>query len=648
MKKNERMDRKVFLLGLDGLPPETFRRFLLQGHMPHFTRLLERASVFDVVPTLPATTAPGWLTIASGAYPSTIGVENILLPTPGETPDKVRNGFASEWSHAEYIWETLDRFSRNAIVLKYPGSWPPRKGNFVQVDGAGGYADITCQFDALLSYAYTSSQRPDDESSAADAIFPDGYQDHWRIDTGQTQGVEKIVVRDPIGWVGLPEHVELVFEFVFHVRERGKQLQRNMHALAFRDNTQSKQACLLLSPSKNVPTDAILLHQNEWSRWVFVERTNDAYAHRFRLLALDLEQRLFHLYQTEGHCLDGFTKPQELAGELLQHVGPPVEWTGTYDLMNGLIDLETQFEIYAQHTKWMIDTIKFLGTSRPWHGFFTHWHVIEYAHHLIGASLHPEHPLHQPANVSRDLDFLSRVYSLADSLLEAVEAVIDDQTLLVIGSDHGHDLVHSIFYINQFLKRHGWLTTKQHAGRQVIDWAHSVAYALFPGCILLNRVGRWSEGIVQEKDSDAIVQDITEALKGLVDSRTGRHPIKVILMREELRAFGQMGPQAPDLFFCMERGYEPATRLHSDIQSEFEIAIPYKEVTSGHGSFFPLSPSARTLAILAGPADYPFLNNPYPISVMDLAPTMTAFLGIPMPRHCQGHAITPYSSGETL
>lgn len=630
--------RKTFLLGIDGLPPAVFQRFVAEGRMPCFARLLERAALIDLVPTLPALTAPRWLTIASGAYPCTIGVANILLPIHGEAPSMIENGFDSRQSRAEYLWETLDRHGLRAIVLKYPGSWPPRRGNFIQVDGAGGYADISCRFEVAPSQAYVASDSGSVVDTSVELLFPTGYEAHWRTDTGPAKGLVEVVTRDPLGWRGISGDAKLVFEFALHIEQPGRRTRWVTHGLAYWYNG---EAWLILSPNKDVKINSIRLRPGEWSDWIYADSSDGPYAYRFKLLGLDLDRRDFHLYRTQGHRLDGFTCPTELGDELIRETGPMVEWTGTYDLMNGLVDLETQFEIYEQHTNWMAEIIRYLGGTWPWHGFFTQWHVIEYAHHLVGASLHPEHPLHQQENVARDLDFLGRVYSLADRLLGAVEDVIDNQTLLVVASDHGHDLVHTIFYVNHFLRRHGWLVTTMQNSRTSIDWSQTAAYGLFPGCIYLNLAERWPGGIIKESDAGSLASAIAEAFRDLVDPRTGWHPIKLVLNREEMAVFGQAGDRSPDLFFCMERGYEPATRIRDGVhaETEFELTVPYKEVTSGHGSFFPPSLSVRTLGLLAGPGIHPGSCSGYPVSVMDLAPTMAKFLGVRAPRQYAGHAI---------
>jgi predicted AlkP superfamily phosphohydrolase/phosphomutase len=555
----------------------------------------------------------------------------------------VVNGFDRSLVKGEYLWDAMDRQGLPAIVLKYPGSWPPRPGKFLQVDGAGGYADITCRFDAARSAAYVSGRPRPSGPDAPSVLFPSGYETHWRTHAGPKEGIVEVTLRDPKGWRNVPADFVPAWELVVPIERIHTRARQVLHGLA---GCIEGKATVILSPSKDASGTVRLTLERPWTDWIDGgEETRAPF--RLKLIWLNVPNRRLWLYRTAAHLSMGFTQPPELAEELVRQVGPVSEWTGAYDLLNGLVDFETQLEIYRQHTDWMANAIRWLGQERAWSGFFTHWHVVEYAHHLIGASLSTDHPLHPHATAARDADWLGRVYAMADDLLGAVESVIDDETLLVVASDHGHDLVHTSFFVNQFLRRNGWLTTVVREGREEIDWSRSVAYGLFPGLVRLNLSARWSGGILSAREGARVAQEITQGLRALRDVRTGQHPVKLVLDRDDLATFGQSGDLAPDLFFCLDRGYETATRLYSGASGErdFEVTTPYREVTSGHGSFFPGGASARTMVVFAGariePAD---LLRPI-VSAVDVAPTMAAFLGIEAPVPCDGRsALRPVAS----
>lgn len=617
---------RVVMIGIDGLPPWQLDKFLEAKYLPNFERLLQRGIRYDAIPTLPPLTAPGWAAIASGRSPSSLGIENILLPTPGRRPDEIRNGFDATYSNGEFLWQTLAREGRSACVIKYPGSWPPRPGNFTQIDGAGGYADIRCRFEALGSATYVAEKNSAEIFSPV--LFPDGYLEHWRIHADAGDALIKIHRRDASGWSLDLANYEPVFEFVIPSQSGSIPL----FALACRI---AGSAHLVLARSKTGRPVAVLA-VGEWSDWFEGKEPRGAFKYRYKLISLAPEQKTIHLYRSEGHLLSGFTKPAELAAEYVEAVGPPIEWTGTFDFLNGLVDLNTQAEIYRQHTDWLRKTLSWMSKQRTWHGLFFHWHALEYAHHIVGASLSTDHPLHVAENRDRDLGFLKSVYRMADDLVGTVLDIADDDTLIVLASDHGHDLVHTLFFVNHWLISKGLLSIQD--GK--IDWSRTIAYGLFPGCIHINDQARWSCGIVKASDVDGVAARIAREMQALVDPRTNEFVVSHALRRPELSKWGQVGERAPDVFVCLKRGYEVATRIDPKrFSTLFQLTIPYKDETSGHGSFFPESSSARTLAILAGPRAGQGVTSPSPISVLDIAPTILSSLGIAVPPEYAGRPI---------
>jgi predicted AlkP superfamily phosphohydrolase/phosphomutase len=628
------------------LPGRVLDRFVDEGILPNCTKLIGASARLDVVPTLPALTAPGWLTIASGAHPGTMGVSNILLPTPGAAPDHIRNGFDRSLAHAEYLWETLVAQGRSAVVLKYPGSWPPIRpaegqGALYQVDGAGGYADITCRFEEVPSAAYLSGIAAPDHHADGCCSVPRGYDDHWRIDGAQSAGHRPVTARDPVQWTGLPDDLRPVFEVVLPLQPVGQRQRTPLHALAAE---RSGRPVLVVAPAKDYAVAVAELAVGDWSDWLHQQSRRGSYAVRLKLIELDLAGRRLHVYRSEGHRTGGFTVPADLADELVTAAGPVVEWTGTFDFMNGLVDLDTQLEIYDQHTAWLERAIVHLA-GKPWAGFFVHWHVVEYAHHIAGAALDDRHPRHAD-NRDRYLAFLRDTYRLLDRLvgtaIEVAGAGAGDTFAMV--SDHGHDTVHSLFFVNDFLREHGWLATADRgtdgdAGQPQVDWSRTKAYGLFPGLVLVNSADRWDGGIVGSADVPALLDDITAALRKLTDPRTGRPVVTAVLGAAELQVHGQFGATAPDLMFTTNGGYEPATRLRPPGRPVFEITAPGSELTSGHGSFHPSSLSARTLALVRHPSLLGGTAGRHPVAMADLAPTFAGLLGVRPPRHCDGRAL---------
>ena len=621
---------RLLVLGVDGLAPTTLDRFREEGILHTWDALHAAAARLSVIPTLPPLTAPGWMTIGSGAHPSTLGVTSILQPKRGAPPDQVANSFDRRGVAADYLWDDLAKAGECAIVVKYPGSWPPRTPGVVQVDGAGGYADITCRFDVVSSLLYSSDSRAVDLGAVQ--VVPGGYAEHWRIDSGVNAGTARVIPREALGWSGLAPGFTPAFEAVLPVS--GRRGERSLLTVVAGLERPEGPPVLLVSRNKRIDGGTEQLRVREWSGWIHDTIGGTECCYRLKLLELDLEARTLRVYRSAGHARAGFTQPATLAAELEAAAGPVVEWTGTFDFMNGLIDLETQLEIYDQHTAWLERCLEYLTEHHPWRALFVQWHVVEYAHHIAGSALSVDHPHHK---VRKDefLGFLRETYRLGDRLVATARRLTGEPDTLAVVSDHGHALVHTLFFINALLLEEGLLSLDEHAA---IDWTHTSAYGLYPGFIVLNSADRWAGGIVSAKDAPSILRRIVQLLRSVQDPRTGERPVSALIPRSEMDAWGQDGPHAPDLYFAMDEGYEVASRLILN-GPLFRTTVPGEELTSGHGSFHPHSPAARTLALFEGPSFEPGSRGAHPVNMVDLAPTFAAILGCPPPRDSDGQPI---------
>lgn len=72
------------LLGLDAMVPNMLERFLAEGILPSFARLLTRGSFTRVRPVIPAQTPTNWTTLATGATPGGHGIVQWGSHLPGE------------------------------------------------------------------------------------------------------------------------------------------------------------------------------------------------------------------------------------------------------------------------------------------------------------------------------------------------------------------------------------------------------------------------------------------------------------------------------------------------------------------------------------------------------------------------------------
>ncbi|MBL8207194.1 MAG: alkaline phosphatase family protein, partial [Blastocatellia bacterium] len=204
---------------------------------------------------------------------------------------------------------------------------------------------------------------------------------------------------------------------------------------------------------------------------------------------------------------------------------------------------------------------------------------------------------------------------------------VDDQTLLIVLSDHGMNSFERGFNLNTWLYEQGLLALKRgstpgaEAGDflRAVDWSRTKAYALGLSGIYINQRGREAQGIVDAHEAAALQNKIVAALTGLMDGERERTAIRGVMTREELFN-GAYAHESPDLLVNYAGGYRVswATSLGGIPQHTFEDNT--KKWSGDH---------------LVDPALVPgvlFMNQPFQgerASLLDMAPTILAALGLP-------------------
>lgn len=132
--------RKVMVLGLDGMEPDTARRLVDAGRMPNLKRMLDRGAArkdLELLGAMPTITPAQWTTLACGCYPSVHGVTDFWNQAP-DALDTIIYGLDSRLCQAEQLWNVTAEAGLKTLVWQWPGSsWPPSSDseNLYVVDG---------------------------------------------------------------------------------------------------------------------------------------------------------------------------------------------------------------------------------------------------------------------------------------------------------------------------------------------------------------------------------------------------------------------------------------------------------------------------------------------------------------------------------
>ncbi|RYD04751.1 hypothetical protein N752_12565 [Desulforamulus aquiferis] len=118
--------KKVLMLGLDGADPLLVRRYISEGKLPNFKKVMDmgvNTPDLGMQGVLPGITPPNWATLGTGAYPVTHGITCFWNHKLGNELEQMEYGWNSELLKAESIWETFNRAGKKSILFNYPTAW---------------------------------------------------------------------------------------------------------------------------------------------------------------------------------------------------------------------------------------------------------------------------------------------------------------------------------------------------------------------------------------------------------------------------------------------------------------------------------------------------------------------------------------------
>ncbi|MEM9379797.1 MAG: alkaline phosphatase family protein [Planctomycetota bacterium] len=177
-------------------------------------------------------------------------------------------------------------------------------------------------------------------------------------------------------------------------------------------------------------------------------------------------------------------------------------------------------ERMLQDTGWEVLYSVFSTTDRVQHMTYK-WHD-------------PEHPQHDAEEAAQEFPFFGEQVALADAIPviyrqmdeivgEAVAAMGPNDTLMLC-ADHGFTSYRRGMHVNNWLASEGFLvvtegltSTGQGNIFEGIDWSRTKAYSLGLGMVYLNLEGREPEGIVTREEARGVLESIGERFLAATD-----------------------------------------------------------------------------------------------------------------------------------
>ena len=618
---------RVVVVGLDGMDPKLAEGFMKEGLLPNFRRLKERGDYTSLATSEPAISPVAWSSFTTGVDASHHNIYDFLTRDPctyapilssadiaaasrvfsvGKYLVPLGRPRATLKQKSKPFWKILGERGIFSSIIRVPVTFPPEKFNGVLLSGM-------CAPDLKGSQGtfslYTSNSDPSGSriGGMRYPVSPSGN----RIRT-DLHGPENPLRREG-GELTLPMEIRL-------------------------------------DPSRDrvriaVSGQEFELDRGGYSPWIRVV---------FRPgLGMKIHGIcLFHLVRTSPH-FELYVSPIHIDPEhpslpishpsiysvyLAKLIGPYGTLglaEDTWALNEGAIDeeafLKQAYLLYEEREKMFFEVLERTPSGLCACVFDT----TDRVQHMFFRCLDPDHPSNRDKETEKYRHVIRDLYVRMDGLVGRLLEVIDEETLLLVISDHGFTQFKRGLNLNSWLRDNGYLFLEE--GRDEsgdwlkgVDWQRTRAFALGLTGVFINRRGREAKGIVEEGEPlAALRREISVKLTRLVDPETGKNAIRSVVETESAFA-GPYTYDAPDLLV----GYNAGYRTSWDGATGRVTPAQFEDNTRHWSGDHCVDPALVPGVLFSNRKVW--RNDP---GLTDIAPTVLKALGVEQPTYMKGRPL---------
>jgi predicted AlkP superfamily phosphohydrolase/phosphomutase len=321
-----------------------------------------------------------------------------------------------------------------------------------------------------------------------------------------------------------------------------------------------------------------------------------------------------------------FTYPHELRDEVFQAAGEYMFDVKEFRTENKEYLLDQIYEM----TQRRFALVRHLMDTKPWDFFMFVEMGTDRIHHGLWKFMDPRHRKH-PGDTPL-LHAIRDYYRYLDGQIEELLRRVDDDTTVLVVSDHGGQRMDGGICLNEWLLREGYLVLKTPPPPGLtplekldVDWERTRAWGAggYYGRVFLNVRGREPHGCVDPEEYDALRAELAAKLEALGDDQGQPIGTRAVLP---------------------ERTYQTVRNIAPDLIVLFGELYWRSVGTVGHGA-------VHTFENDTGPDDanhaqfgmmilrdnrLPLRGEIAPRHLMDIAPTILEAFDLPVPGDMRG------------
>lgn len=534
--KNDRMKgEKVLIIGIDGFDPKIVSALMEKGMLPNIKSVADEGSFFNLSASNPSQSPVAWATIASGVNPGKHGIFDFMkkdgytikLSLSGQNEDLSQDSYTSATSAAMF-WKITSDAKIPTTVIRWPLTFPPEKIEGVMLSGLG-VPDIK-GFLSGYTYYTTKDITSDKHTNRIIKIIPVQEAKGVSITT-QIYG-PKIRKEDTLRELTSPITIKIIDNSVFISTNEGRYEAK----------------------------------VSEWSGWI---KAN------FKISMFESVSAIFKVYIQNSSPFDmyltavqinpkepllGISYPEDYSRRLAEDIG--LYYTlGMPEETDGYSDGVLSKNAFLAQIK-DIEDERYKMFWKEFENFKKSGGVYAFVFDSSDRMQHLFWDKNILGNLSSDNPIIS-YYLEKDEFIGEVSKKIDDNTTLIILSDHGFSSFDKSVNINNWLLEKGYMQLTDeiiNSGPlfKNVDWEKTKAYSLGFNSIYLNLKNRDPNGIVKEDEKDKLIGRLIGDLEKMEDIDGAGVIVKAY--RKEDIYFGSYLDDAPDIIIGFNEGY----RMNSD------------------------------------------------------------------------------------
>ena len=322
-----------------------------------------------------------------------------------------------------------------------------------------------------------------------------------------------------------------------------------------------------------------------------------------------------------------YTYPPELKIEIKENIGDYI-----LDIKFRTEDKDQIINDLYEMTKIQFKTVKYLIENKQWSYFQFVIIGLDRIHHAFWKFYDRNHHKYLPGN-KYEYE-MKKYYTYLDSEIGQVVEHLDDNTIVIVVSDHGAKAMKGCISVNMALEKLDFLKFKDKPkpGTRIqeveIDWNKTYAWGWggYEARIFLNIKGRENNGIIDKENYDKVRDSIAKKLKDIKDNKGNIMNTK-ILKPEKL--FETINGDPPDLIVYFDDlnwrsvgtvGYDSMYLMEND-------KGPDDAVHDHYGIFIIYDPKEKIGKKLE------------PHNILDVAPTILNLFDFEIPNDMEGKII---------